>query len=112
MIAEMLANETLIDKVSFMIPKKPDKVHYSREIIDKMYTRINDLPHEPCAKEGKKCKCNGNIYYGTWMSVKVSLNKQKVHMIKSEPADNKTCSFKAFKLRKKKKNGKCFCQDN
>ena len=108
MIVENVVNSTTQqDMLAFTIQNKPEDLVYQMNIFDPPpYQKIEQLPHKPCARVGKICKCDGNIYYGDWMSLKVSYNRHQPNVIFSK--NKERCKAKAFGS-KKKKGWKCYC---
>ena len=53
------------DKLTFVIPVKPETLYYEPKIFEQPYEHILYLPNEPCAREGRVCRCDGTIFYGT-----------------------------------------------
>ena len=81
----------------FILPKEPGSVYYAP--YNYKWENIQNLNHQPCAEEGGLCKCGGQVYYGNWMSIKVSVNNRG-YKVRDSYGDVE-CRYSNFGLNKK-----------
>ena len=92
----------------FTLKSTTNKVVYP-PLKNPKYKVLENLNSTSCAKEGEQCNCDGKVYYGRWMWIKVSSNKQRFKVNKSSDVIN--CDWETFGLTRRYKNMKCYCQD-